>query len=555
MSDEALARCDGGTIRRKMKEIVSLRRIRSASLILTFALVASKCSGFYCAFGGAVERRLRGPAQHPVVVLESNGQTPEDDTTVGAIPELEGPFDASQLGSYWGRRPVLIRAAFDPNSKNNEACWPTWDKIVSLACYSDEDGDEEEWNDDNDVETGESARLITHTPGQLHSFDVELGPFAREELDELIALSKDQDPNKEKWTVLVNDVDRYVPTLSQWMDETFAFLPRWRRDDAQISIAAAGGGIGPHVDNYDVFLIQAAGQRQWIVAAANDYKLTAAEEAGLLISDIPVSILQLPEKKKNDQDGLSSLTELTLQTGDMLYLPPRVVHWGTATTDDCMTLSVGCRAPSAAELVARVAETVQQSVRAAAVQRYTDDHLLQENHDGNSNSSREPSLSQPIKESMKDLVRNTVEDLLEDDQTWDSLVGKITTEPIRYAENMVRHIDREDKDYRKTWGETAKELLQNVMKRGDCALLLRSPGVSIATSRVKTENGQLVDRIFAGGELWEAEHDKTVAKIFHLIERGEPIDGDMLSAQQTKGVLLVLEDLVREGVLRAMLKV
>lgn len=533
--------------------MVNLRRISSGSLLLIFALVFPECSGFYCASGCCAANRGRGsfrqrPADPTLMMVEGSRRTVESDTKEG-IEELGGPFVASQLRSYWGRRPVLIRAAFDPESNNNKQAWPTWDEIVSLACYSD--ADEEQWSDDDDdsdsvIETGESARLITHTPGLLESFDVELGPFERDDLDNLIAISNDQDPNEEKWTILVNDVDRYVPALSQWMDETFAFLPRWRRDDAQISIAASGGGIGPHVDNYDVFLIQAAGQRQWIVAA-ND-KLTAADEARLLIPDIPVSILQLHES--------CSSTELTLQKGDMLYLPPRVVHWGTATTDDCMTLSVGCRAPSAAELVARVAETVQQSVRAAAVQRYTDDHLLNESDNGNSAGSLgEPSLSQSIKESMKDLVRNAVDDLLDDDLSWDALVGKITTEPIRYAENMVRHIDRENENYRKTWGETAKELLQNVVHRDDSALLVRSPGVSIATSRVKTEDGQLVDRIFAGGEMWDVKHDETVPDIFHLIERGETIDGDMLSAaQQSKSARLVLEDLVKEGVLRAMIR-
>ena len=435
-----------------------------------------------------------------------------------------------------------------------------------LQQQSSRQSDEMAWDDDDDDdydETGESARLITHIPGQLDSFRVELGPFEPEELQAVMEQRQQQQEPKRCWTVLVNDVDRHVPALSRWMDRTFSFLPRWRRDDAQVSIASTGGGIGPHVDNYDVFLIQVAGQRKWIVD--NTHKLTAAEEQNLLIPDISVSILQVEGDHHSNRN--ISVSELTLETGDMLYLPPRVVHWGTATTDDCVTLSVGCRAPSAAELVARVAETVQASVRPAAVRRYTDDDgenrmgmLLRDDNDLRGDTSRreeamEPSLSQSVKESMKELVRNAVEDLLEDDLAWDALVGKVTTESVRYAENAVRPYDDEDNDYRGSWGQSPSKLLQTVRKLGPKASLVRCPGVSFATSRVKTKGGLTVDRLFANGDLWETEHDESVARIFRLIERGEAIDGDMLSTlnnTSNDGPMEVLEQLVGEGLLRAM---
>ncbi|OEU07303.1 Clavaminate synthase-like protein, partial [Fragilariopsis cylindrus CCMP1102] len=159
--------------------------------------------------------------------------------------------------------------------------------------------------------------------------------------------------NKSARTLLVNDVDRWFPKLSQWMDRRFnnaadgagSVLPsRWRRDDAQISLSYKSGGIGPHVDDYDVFLIQVEGERTWDVLWDDN-------------SDERVSpFLQTLQQQRYDHKTATKLTRLHLRPGDCLYLPPRVLHCGTAISSEssnggCMTLSVGCRAPSALELV------------------------------------------------------------------------------------------------------------------------------------------------------------------------------------------------------------
>jgi 50S ribosomal protein L16 3-hydroxylase len=194
---------------------------------------------------------------------------------------------------------------------------------------------------------------------------MQLGPFGESELNDLMMGSEDGDIDTDaKWTLVVNDVDRNVPPLADWMDQEFSFLPRWRRDDAQISLAMRQGGIGPHVDSYDVFLVQSSGQRTWQVG--HD-KLTVAEEMQALIPDLSVRILQ----RQNDETSLTST--FTLNPGDVLYIPPRYMHCGISDSDDCMTLSVGCRAPSAGELLARAAQVaVESSDLACAVQRYTD---------------------------------------------------------------------------------------------------------------------------------------------------------------------------------------
>ena len=125
----------------------------------------------------------------------------------------------------------------------------------------------------------------------------------------------------------MNDVERYYPELRDHIMEAFRFLPDWRIDDLMMSFAVEGGSVGPHTDEYDVFLIQAQGQRHWQIA-------TYATQESDLIEAIDLRILKkiMPEQ------------EWTLNSGDMLYLPPHVIHNGVAL-NDCMTFSVGFRAP------------------------------------------------------------------------------------------------------------------------------------------------------------------------------------------------------------------
>ena len=155
----------------------------------------------------------------------------------------------------------------------------------------------------------------------------EQGPFTEE------TFAKLPDTN---WTLLVQGLD-------QWDEEfrhilaAFDFLPRWRLEDIMASYAPKGGGVGPHFDYYDVFLIQVSGTRQWQIGQqCNDQ--TALQ--------------------KNDDvkllEQFETHAEYTATPGDMLYIPAGVAHWGTASSDDCITLSVGFRAPSEKEIMTEV---------------------------------------------------------------------------------------------------------------------------------------------------------------------------------------------------------
>ena len=136
-----------------------------------------------------------------------------------------------------------------------------------------------------------------------------------------------------KWTVIVNDVNHFVPSLFEWIMDNFAMVPQWRRDNGQISLSNQGGGIGAHVDDYDVYLIQMSRRRQWDVG--NRVISTKEELEGL----IPLDVRILNFWDEEVEEGL--VQSFVLEPGDALYLPPRFGHRGTALTDKCMTISVG----------------------------------------------------------------------------------------------------------------------------------------------------------------------------------------------------------------------
>lgn len=203
------------------------------------------------------------------------------------------------LREYWQRQPLLIR---NP--------WADWhnplepDELAGLAC-----------------EEGIEARLIVHGEKGLA---LENGPLAEDRFETLAGKT---------WTLLVQAVDHHVPQVAALI-EPFRFVPDWRIDDVMVSYAVAGGGVGPHFDQYDVFLVQGLGHRRWRVGPVCD-------DATPLQPHADLRLLQ----------GFDSVAEWDLGPGDILYVPPGVAHDGVALSDDCMTYSVGFRAPSVAELV------------------------------------------------------------------------------------------------------------------------------------------------------------------------------------------------------------
>ncbi|MEA3639615.1 MAG: cupin domain-containing protein [Lamprobacter sp.] len=228
------------------------------------------------------------------------------------FPELRFPdgLDAETfLMRYWQRQPLLMRQAL-PGFENPLP----GDELAGLAC-------------EPDVE----SRIILERAEQ-RPWQVQQGPFDAECFAAL---------PPSHWTLLVQDVDKHIPEIGALL-ERFDFLPRWRIDDLMVSYAEDQGSVGPHVDDYDVFLLQAEGQRRWRIA-------TDAAMPLELIPDLEIRILK---QFRADQEWL-------LEPGDILYLPPGVPHWGVAE-GACQTWSVGFRAPAWRELaddwLAQIAE-------------------------------------------------------------------------------------------------------------------------------------------------------------------------------------------------------
>lgn len=178
----------------------------------------------------------------------------------------------------------------------------------------------------------ESRLVFTVEQDAETTYRVEPGPFTEEQLAAL--------PER-NWTLLVQDVDKHLPELAR-VFEQFSFIPSWRIDDLMVSVASPGGSVGPHVDNYDVFLCQVSGLRHWKVASKN------AEP-----KPQPHDDLRLVEP-------LTLFDEYTAKPGDVLYLPPGKAHWGVATSL-CITYSIGMRAPTTGQLAAEFARATSDT--------------------------------------------------------------------------------------------------------------------------------------------------------------------------------------------------
>lgn len=172
----------------------------------------------------------------------------------------------------------------------------------------------------------ESRLVFTQGRGEDTHYEVRHGPFENDVLSSL---------PRQNWTLLVQDVEKHLPDFRA-LFAAFDFIPDWRIDDLMVSFAAPGGSVGPHKDNYDVFLCQGEGVREWHLGdKAKVIEDTSSHDLSLLKPFID------PEAQ-------------TAGAGDVLYVPPGVPHWGIAR-DFCMTYSIGMRAPNLAELNAGAA--------------------------------------------------------------------------------------------------------------------------------------------------------------------------------------------------------
>jgi 50S ribosomal protein L16 3-hydroxylase len=226
-------------------------------------------------------------------------------------PLLAGLSPQHFMRRHWQRQPLLVRQAIPglvgPLSR------------AALFALAARDGVE--------------SRLVRNSGKR---WTLEHGPFPRSALPRL---------NERGWTLLVQGVDLHDDGAHALL-RRFRFVPDARLDDLMISWASDGGGVGPHVDSYDVFLLQASGQRRWRIARHHDAALD---------DRAPLKVLRRFEAEQ----------EYVLDPGDLLYLPPNWAHEGVAVGGNCMTCSIGMRAPQrgslAAELAQRLAETYDDS--------------------------------------------------------------------------------------------------------------------------------------------------------------------------------------------------
>jgi 50S ribosomal protein L16 3-hydroxylase len=215
------------------------------------------------------------------------------------MKRLLGMSAARFLREHWQKKPLLVRGAM-PGLRDPR----TPDELAGLAC-----------------EDGVESRIVRERGGAA-PWEVTWGPHPEARFATL--------PER-GWTLLVQELNRHVPEAALLL-EPFSFVPNVRVDDVMVSYAAPGGSVGPHLDSYDVFLLQGSGRRRWL------YNTRPTKDARFR-AGLDLRILQSFEPDADE----------VLEPGDMLYLPPGFAHHGVAVTP-CLTYSIGFRAPSFGEM-------------------------------------------------------------------------------------------------------------------------------------------------------------------------------------------------------------
>lgn len=280
---------------------------------------------------------------------------------------LGGLSAQSFLDEYWQKAPLLVRSALVVADDLISG-----DDLAGLA-----------------TEEAVESRLVTATDWRLRH-----GPFYE---DDFAALPE------QDWTLLVQAVDHWVPEIAALFDY-FRFIPSWRLDDIMLSYAVPGGGVGPHFDHYDVFLIQLSGQREWRIGQS----CTDADDCR---DDTELNILaQFDEQER-----------WVLEPGDMLYVPPGVAHWGTAISEG-ITCSIGFRAPSRAQVWSEFAHFMAE--QDSDFERYADADL---------HARTDPYR---LTETDLDRVQRLLTHLSSDRQALTTWFGRYMTEP-KYAESAM----------------------------------------------------------------------------------------------------------------------
>lgn len=268
---------------------------------------------------------------------------------------------------HWQKKPLLVRQAI-PASELSAT--PSRARLFALAA-------------DEDVE----SRLIVQKAGD---WSMRSGPVARRALPAL---------TQPDWTLLVQGVDLHDDAAHGLLNQ-FRFVPGARLDDLMVSYASDGGGVGPHFDSYDVFLLQTSGRRRWRIGRQKNLALREG---------MPLKILADFEPEQ----------EYILEPGDMLYLPPRYAHEGVAVGGDCITCSIGFRAPRRDEMAQEMLERLAQD----AVDEEVESKLYSD--------AGTPAVEHPgaVPQGLRDFAEAAVSRMLQDRDALPRALGEYLTEP------------------------------------------------------------------------------------------------------------------------------
>ncbi len=302
-------------------------------------------------------------------------QTPSAPSAVDTPLTLLGGLTAQQfMKKHWQKKPLLVRGAI-----------PGFKPLLTRPQLFDLSAREE-------VE----SRLIVQTQAQATgkskkkaagpAWTLGHGPFKKGAFPPI---------DQPGWTLLVQGVDLHDDALHQLLNR-FRFVPDARLDDLMISWASEGGGVGPHFDSYDVFLLQASGKRHWRIGRQKDLSLQP---------DVPLKILTNFEPEE----------EHVLEAGDMLYLPPRWAHDGIAVGEGCMTYSMGFRVPQRASLASELVLRMTDAFEDATL--YKD--------------SSQPATDTPalIPDTLQAFAQDALQRLLSDRESLACALGEVMTDP------------------------------------------------------------------------------------------------------------------------------
>ncbi len=268
------------------------------------------------------------------------------------------------LKNYWQKKPLLIKNAI-PNFVS-----PITESDLFIIAQNEE----------------AVSRLIEHKQG---IWQVKYGPFKKSDLPKKTNIP---------WTILVQNINHYFPFAESFLN-LFKFIPYARLDDLMISYATKKGSVGPHFDSYDVFLFQAQGTREWKIS--DQKKFTLDKQSSIKIIT-----------------NFKSKNSWVLKPGDMLYLPPNIGHWGISQSDDCVTYSIGFRAPGTFEIQSKFLDFIQDHLITNENEIYKDPNLTPQKNPAE------------ISSNMTKEMRNIVDRLRWDKSSINHFIGQLLSEPI-----------------------------------------------------------------------------------------------------------------------------